>query len=169
MKIISIHQYNNSKTTLKRTQRKANYRNQKQHKQHKDQQNNDNEKTKRRRKAIVLIFLARTTEISHKKTWTLLGKGNLKRETESLLIATQNNIIRTNYVKEKIHKTQQNSKCSLCRDRHETIVHIRGAFKRFPDFFVQAFKIVVDSWQFSMLLLYILWDDWPIFMISGSN
>ena len=29
--------------------------------------------------------------------------------------------------------------------------------------------IVVDSWEFSMLLLYILWDDWPIFMISGSN
>ena len=31
------------------------------------------------------------------------------------------------------------------------------------------FKIVVDSWKFTMLLLYILWDDWPIFMISGSN
>ena len=39
----------------------------------------------------------------------------------------------------------------------------------FPDFFVQAFKIVVDSWKFCMLLLYILWDDWPIFMISASN
>ena len=39
----------------------------------------------------------------------------------------------------------------------------------FPDFLVQAFKIVVDSWKFTMLLLYILWDDWPIFMISGSN
>ena len=36
-------------------------------------------------------------------------------------------------------------------------------------FFVWAFKIVVDSWTFSMLLLYILWDDWPIFMISSSN
>ena len=36
-------------------------------------------------------------------------------------------------------------------------------------FFVQAFQIVIDSWKFSMLLLYLLWDDWPIFMISGSN
>ena len=36
-------------------------------------------------------------------------------------------------------------------------------------FFVQAFKIVVDSWKFTMLLLYILWDDWPICMISDSN
>ena len=24
-------------------------------------------------------------------------------------------------------------------------------------------------WKFTMLLLYILWDNWPIFMISGSN
>ena len=39
----------------------------------------------------------------------------------------------------------------------------------FQTFFVQAFKIVVDSWKFGILLLYILWDDWPIFMISGSN
>ena len=33
----------------------------------------------------------------------------------------------------------------------------------------QAFKIVVDSWKFSMLLLYILWDHWATFMISGLN
>ena len=46
---------------------------------------------------------------------------------------------------------------------------IHGALNKFPDFFVQAFKIVVDSWKFTMLLLYILWDDWPIFMISRSN
>ena len=39
----------------------------------------------------------------------------------------------------------------------------------FQTFFVWVFKIVVDSWKFTMLLLYILWDDWPIFMISGSN
>ena len=39
----------------------------------------------------------------------------------------------------------------------------------FQTFFVWAFKIGVDSWKFSMLLLYILWDDWPIFRISASN
>ena len=46
---------------------------------------------------------------------------------------------------------------------------IWGAFNKFPDFFVQAFKIIVDSWKLTMLLLYILWDDWPIFRISGLN
>ena len=48
-------------------------------------------------------------------------------------------------------------------------VCVCGAFNKFPDFFVQAFKIVIDSWKFSMSLLYILWHDWPTFMISGSN
>ena len=44
-----------------------------------------------------------------------------------------------------------------------------GLYLEFPNFFVQAFKSVIDSWKFSTLLLYILWDDWPIFMISDSN
>ena len=39
----------------------------------------------------------------------------------------------------------------------------------FQDFLVQAFQIGVDSGKFILLLLYILWDDRPIFMISDSN
>ena len=51
---------------------------------------------------------------------------------------------------------------SVCRYIHDT-------FNKFPDFFVQAFKIVIDSWKFTMLLQNILWDAWPIFRISGSK
>ena len=39
----------------------------------------------------------------------------------------------------------------------------------FLTIFVWAFKIVVDTWKSIILLLYILWDDWLIFMILGSN
>ena len=35
-----------------------------------------------------------------------------------------NNAIRTNHIKARIVKTQQNSKCRLCGDRDETINHI---------------------------------------------
>ena len=48
-------------------------------------------------------------------------------------------------------------------------LHIRGAYDKFPNFFRMGIVIVVNSWKFTMLLLYILWDDWPIFMISGWN
>ena len=54
---------------------------------------------------------------------------------------------------------------SLCWGK----IELHGAFNRFSDFFVQAFRIDVDTWKFSMWLLYIFWDDWLIFMISASN
>ena len=44
-------------------------------------------------------FKQLTSDISHEKMWTWLRKGNLKREPESLLIATQNNAIKTNHIK----------------------------------------------------------------------
>ena len=56
--------------------------------------------------------------------WTWLRKGNLKRETESLLKAAQDNVIITNHIKVRIDKSQQNNKCRLCGDRDETINHI---------------------------------------------
>ena len=49
-----------------------------------------------------------------------------QKETESLLIAAQNNAIRTNFIKARIDKTLQNSKCRLCDDRNETIHHIKN-------------------------------------------
>ena len=62
--------------------------------------------------------------ISHDKILTWLKKGNFERETESLLIAAQDSTIRTNHIKARIDKTQQNSKCRIYGDRDETINHI---------------------------------------------
>ena len=66
----------------------------------------------------------RLINISLDKPGTWPRKGNLKRETESLLMAAKNNAIRTNHIKARIDKTQQNSKCWRCGDRDETINHI---------------------------------------------
>ena len=68
---------------------------------------------------MIIIITSHT-----RKTWTWLSKGNFRRETESLLIVAQNNTVRTNYIKARIDKTQQNSKCRLCGDIDETINHI---------------------------------------------
>ena len=38
-----------------------------------------------------------------------LRKGNLKRETDLLLIATQNDVIKSNNIKAKINNKRQNS------------------------------------------------------------
>ena len=74
-------------------------------------------------KQLYRRFKRLINNISHEKTWTWLRKGNFKRETESLLMAAQNNSIRTNHVKARIDKTQQNRKCRPCGDRDETINH----------------------------------------------
>ena len=62
--------------------------------------------------------------ISYDKAWTWLRKRNFRRETESLQIAAQDSALRTNHIKARIDKTQQNRKCKLCCDRYETINHI---------------------------------------------
>ena len=55
-------------------------------------------------------------------------KRNLTREdsdmTESLLIVAQDNSIKTNYIKTKIDKTQEDSKYKLCGIKDETINHM---------------------------------------------
>ena len=81
-------------------------------------------KQKWEEKRLYGRFKQLTSDISHEKTWTWLRKGNHKRETESLLIATQNNTIRINHIKTRIDKIQQNSKCRLCGNRDETTNYI---------------------------------------------
>ena len=48
----------------------------------------------------------------------------MKRETESLIVAAQNQSIRTNLVKAKIDKSQGDSLCRVCRKVDENIDHI---------------------------------------------
>ena len=78
------------------------------------------EKKKKDKKSGILL----------EKTWIWLRKANRRRESESLLIAIQNNIVRTNYLK-AIDKTQQNRSCRLCGDREKTIDHIISKCSKF--------------------------------------
>ena len=76
----------------------------------------DNRKTITRKqkwqeKQLYGSFKRLINNIPYDTTWTWPRKGNFKRETESLLIAPQNNAIKTNHIKARIDKTQQNSKC----------------------------------------------------------
>ena len=54
-----------------------------------------------------------------------LGKRwHFERETESLIMAAQEQAIRTNLIKAKIDKTQQESKCRMCGQSDESVSHI---------------------------------------------
>ena len=57
-----------------------------------------------------------------------LSKGDLKAETESEIVAAQDQAIQTKYYVTKILNTETDSKCRLCQQFDETIDHIISAF-----------------------------------------
>ena len=69
-------------------------------------------------------YLRQTKEVRSDQCWAWLQNGDLKRETESLIVAAQNQSIRTNLVKARIDKSQADSLCGVCRKVDETIYHI---------------------------------------------
>ena len=54
-------------------------------------------------------------------TWTKFRKRNLKRESEFLLIASQDNAMGTIYIKAKIDNTQKNNDSQLRGDKDNKI------------------------------------------------
>ena len=75
-------------------------------------------------------YLRQTKKVRSDQCWAWLENEDLKRETESLIVAAQHQSIRTNLVKGKIDKSQGDSLCRGCRKVDESINHIvRGCSK----------------------------------------
>ena len=68
--------------------------------------------------------MRQTDDIAGEDRWLWLKQGNLKRETESLILAAQEQAIRTNVIKAKIDNTQEQSKCRMCGEKDETVNHL---------------------------------------------
>jgi len=65
--------------------------------------------------------------ISEEDTFLGLSKGDLKAETESEIVAAQDQAIQTKYYTTKVLNTETDSKCRLCQQFDETIDHIISA------------------------------------------
>ena len=61
------------------------------------------------KKALHGQYLRQTKEVRSDQCWAWHHNGDLKRETESPIVAAQNQSLRTNLVKGKIDKTQGDS------------------------------------------------------------
>ena len=68
-------------------------------------------KTQWAQKQLHGQFIRQTMDKASEDRWGWLRKGCLKRTTEALIMAAQEQTIRTNNIKAKIDKTQENSKC----------------------------------------------------------
>ena len=62
--------------------------------------------------------------VDNEKAYRWLKSGDIKGETESTIVAAQDQSISTNYFKNKILKEETESKCWLCKQHEETIDHL---------------------------------------------
>ena len=76
------------------------------------------------REGLYGQFLRQTDSEQNEKTWEWLQRGDLKRETEALITAAQDQAIKTNNIKANIDKTQENDLCRMCCQAKETLSHI---------------------------------------------
>ena len=76
-------------------------------------------------------FERATKEVKDQKgSWLWLNKGYLKKETEGLLIAAQDQALRTNWIRRNIDKENISAKCRLCGENDETIAHVLSECKQ---------------------------------------
>ena len=61
-------------------------------------------------------------DIEHSYRW--LKSGDMKGETESTIVAAQDQAISTIYFKNKILKEEFENKCQLCKQHEEAIDHL---------------------------------------------
>jgi len=69
-------------------------------------------------------FLRQTREVADSKSWTWVASGNPKKETEGFLTAAQDQALRTNVIKVKMDKQEDDVKCRMCKDMEETVAHL---------------------------------------------
>ena len=88
-------------------------------------------------------FAKDTDDIKTNEAFNWLCKGELKRETESLIPAAQEQALNTNSVKARIYQLQENDTCRLCGGAAENVTHIVSGCKKLAwDFSIQTDRVI---------------------------
>ena len=77
-----------------------------------------------REKTLDGQFVRQTENEAGSDRWSWLRNTGIKTGTESMIMAAQEQAIRTNVIKAKIDKTQEEIKCRMCGQLDETVNHI---------------------------------------------
>ena len=68
-------------------------------------------------------FTKQVKDFASKKSWQWFKKGCLNRQTESLLIAAQDQALRT-IPEARIEHSRKSDKCRMCKEKDETVFHL---------------------------------------------
>ena len=96
-------------------------------------------------------FYSATKKNRDTKSWTWLQQGELKKETEGMLTAAQDQALRTRYIRKVIDKEDISAMCRLCGERDETIAHIVSECKMLAQ---KQYK----QWRHDKVAQIIHWD-----------
>ena len=69
-------------------------------------------------------YIRQTKHLASTETWSWLQRGELKKETEGMLMAAQDQALRTRYIQRAIDGQNISAKCRKCNEKDETINHI---------------------------------------------
>ena len=86
--------------------------------------NTEKRKEEWKEKVLHGKFVRDTEEVRDVETWAWMRKGYLKKETEGMIIAAQDQALRTNWIKKNIDKQDISEKCRMCGERDESVSHI---------------------------------------------
>ena len=84
----------------------------------------------RKLKALHGAFVQQISDEAGEESWKWLRNGFLKKETKGLILAAQEQALRTNSIKHSIDKTSETPLCRLCEDATETVRHIVSGCKK---------------------------------------
>ena len=94
-------------------------------------QRKEDRKSELEAKALHGQHFRQTKEFSDTESWRWLREGELKKETEGLIMAAQTQSLRTNAVKAKIDKSTSDATCRVCKQAEETVDHIVSGCSKF--------------------------------------
>ena len=96
-------------------------------------------------------FYRSIEEKRDKISWNWLKNGDLKKETEGMLMAAQDQALRTRHIRKVIDKEDIDGKCRLCGERDETIAHIVSECKKLAQKYYKDWRhdkvAIIIHWQ----------------------
>ena len=75
-------------------------------------------------------FIRETEEVRSEETWGWIRKGYLKKETEGLIFAAQEQVLWTNWITKNIDGQEVSEKFRMCGERDESITHLVAECKK---------------------------------------
>ena len=77
-------------------------------------------------------FLRQIEEIRNDATWDWLRKGDLKKETEGMITAAQDQALRANAIKAKVEQQNLSPLCRMCGEKDESMGHLVASVASLP-------------------------------------